>query len=180
MDAISRAGKETTPMGYKDRAKPLPMVYTDRLYNTLTGIKGSEPGEVIEMLVDLQKVITTTRGHEVNELWENMEKKFARNSSISTKASTDDQKVNVLLGVFYNAANTIDSKSVTTDDLTILKSIYEETQTYMLQKFRPNMGSKDKRIFDNITSLIESRMDAIGERFNEFREEGRMFGPEYV
>lgn len=175
-DAISSANNPTTPMSYRDRSRPLPMVYADQAWKSLAAAHNNEPGEAVLMMQELETLVKTVKSYDVDQLWEKIQDKFVKGRTIKTKATTDDVKALTTLSLFYNATNLVDQKSVSSNDLLILREVYEATVTYMQSKFRTNMNSKDKRNFDNIATTISERIDAVKERFNELVETGQMAG----
>lgn len=177
-DFISKAGKASTEMTYTDRSRSrlLPMVYAEKLFDTLTDRNGDTGGEVVEMFRDLSTTILEVAPADISELWTKVERNINSRKPLSTKATTDESKALTLLSLFYEGANLIDIEQLSTADLSSLRDIFTTTQTYMQTKFRPIMSSKDQRVFDNITTTIENRIADIAERFNTLVEEGAILG----
>lgn len=169
--------KNATPKVYLDNSRPLMMSYADDTFEKLTNKHGNSPKELIDLMTVVTGTITGTKGQELDELWDRIQKALYDDRPLSTKGKTDPNKAEIAAGFFYNALNLIDMQSKDTIAYTQLKSLYEDTKKHMENKFMSTFDSKDQRVMARIFDTIDNRFQAIGERMNTSIENGEMSGP---
>ncbi len=171
---ISSAGG--TPKGFLDSSRPRQMEDADKIYQKIAMARGGSSGDALEIAFTLNEVITNTKGFELDQLWEKIEKKFNGNRSLAVKNKTDAGKAQTAYSMFYSLLETVDQKAVSTIELQTIKDLFADTELHVANKWYGNVTTQEKRVLERISKTINNRITEMSERFNGLVEEGLIVG----
>jgi hypothetical protein len=174
---IPISNTNATPMVYLDNSRPLMMSYADETFEKLTNKHGNSPEELITIMTSISASIGSTKGFELDQLWDKIQKKLYNDRTLTTKGKTDANKAQIAAGFFYTALNQIDMQSKDTQAYATLKSLYTGVKDHIENKFLSTFESKDQRVMLRIFDTIDNRFTKIAERMNTSIENGEMSGP---
>lgn len=114
---------------------------------------------------------------DMSDLWSRIERRVNRGNPISIKgAERDFDKLKAAFSMFYEALNTVDGSSKSTQDVSALKAIYDTTNQFISNYILPNESTTDQRAFLRITGVITNRFSAVASNFNDRLTRGEVAG----
>jgi hypothetical protein len=165
-----------TPFTFSDNSRPLAMVDADNIFKRLQLKYGDTTSDALQIVDDVVSVLENTKASEVDQLWERLEKKLNDGRPISTKAKTDNAKATTAFSLIYSALTVIDSKAVSTAELSAISDMFFDVDLKFSSKIVSKMEGTEKRTGLRASDTIRKRIDAMTERFNELVEAGELAG----
>ncbi len=175
-ELVSMRADYKTPIGYLDNSRPLAMNDADKIFKQLQLRHGNTASDALTMAMTLTDLITSTKSHEIDQLWGKLEKKLNGGLKLSVKAKTDEGKVNTAVSMLYSALNWIDKAATTTRELHTMRNLVFKTDLHVTSKFVGKMKGVDKRTGLRVSKTTSERLDTMVERFNELLEAGLIGG----
>lgn len=170
-------GDSVTKKNYMDFLKPAAMANAANIFKRLQANYGTTAVDAISIVSDVSSQILSTKGSELETLWEKIEARLNRGKAIKTTAETPYGKLNTAIGLIYSAMEVADTEN-NIDYVRGINSIYLSVKNHVENRFLGRTQGMEKRSLERTLGTVDSYFGRVIKRFNELVKTKQIQGPE--
>ncbi|MFT4553388.1 MAG: hypothetical protein ACI9S8_002026 [Chlamydiales bacterium] len=168
-------GAPTTKKNYLDFLRPAAMVDASAIFKKIQSISGADPIDALNIAATVSDSITSTKGSEIDQIWDKIEKTLYRRKTLKVNAKTPEGKLNTALGLIYSSIESIDSGN----NINFLRSVsnmVNGVKNHINSRFLGKFEGSSRRTLQRSMDTIDGYLKRVIVRFNDRIEAGEIGG----
>jgi hypothetical protein len=174
---LSLGSNSGTPQNkFYDASRSAPMLDGEKIFSKLGLNNNADVNNLVNKMSSLKNLLTSTKYHELENVWPEVEKILNQGSNISVESETGIGQFVTAISFFYESFNAID-KNPQYNALAGMRVIFLELYDKSAGSILNHQTGKDKRLLETTLSTINSRMNRIVKTFNTKVDQGKISAP---